>query len=175
MKQLLFASLLAAGAIILLSAVELPTVHAAQEVKLTGCLVAGEDDDDGYLLTNAMGDLAAPRSDGSKVAPGPVGTTGGAATIFYWLEDDDDLETRVGQRVEIEGELSGDIEAGEIEIEREGSWTKLTIESDGRELTARVPQSVLIMTSGSNDERRLDVLVRKVDVEGVRMLAPSCQ
>lgn len=141
-------------------------------VTLTGCLMTGEGDD-GYVLTNMAGDTQ-PRASSAVVTPGPVGTAGTAAMTLYWLEDDDDLEPHVGHRVEVTGELTGDVEAGEIEIEREDSWTELRIQSDGRDLTVRIPQSVVVMSSRSDDDQKLDVLVRKVDVDRVRMLAASC-
>jgi hypothetical protein len=66
------------------------------------------------------------------------------------------------------------LKTGEIEIEREDKWTTLKVQSEGRELTARVPQSLMIVSARSNDERALDVLVRRVDVNKVRLLDASC-
>src|SRR5688500_5127459 len=77
-------------------------VNAADEIKLSGCVVRGEDGD-GYLLTNVPGDASWLRSGDGAVSPGPVGTSGSVATIFYWLDDDDELEDHIGHRVEIEG------------------------------------------------------------------------
>jgi hypothetical protein len=142
------------------------------KMTLTGCLIGGEGDD-GYLLTNMTANPRERASSGA-VAPGPVGTAGTAATTLYWLEDDDELEPHVGHRVEVQGELTGDVEEGEIEIEREDSWTELRIQSDGRDLTVRVPHSVVVMPPRSDSEQKVDVLVRKVDVDRVRMLAASC-
>jgi hypothetical protein len=152
-----------------------PFANAAnqdRDVTLTGCVVRGEDAGDGFLLTNVTGDSQARHAPGTTVAPGPIGTSG-AATVLYWLEEDDELEAHVGHRVEVKGELEGDLKAGEIEIDREGAWTELTVRSEGRRLTARVPQSIFVTSPGARDDS-VDVLVRKVDVERVRMIAASC-
>ena len=54
-------------------------------------------------------------------APNPVGTSGIAGRVFYWLEDDEDLSKHIGQMIEVKGELEGEMEKGQIEIEREDS------------------------------------------------------
>ena len=151
-----------------------PPVVSAQDrdVTLTGCLMTGEGDD-GYVLTNAGGGGKPGVSE--AVTPGPVGTAGGASTTLYWLEDDDALKTHVGHRVEIAGQLTGDIEPGQIEIERERTWTELRIKSDGDNLTVRIPQSVVVISGAAATDQKIDVLVRKVDVDRVRMLAASCE
>jgi hypothetical protein len=69
MKRMFLAGVLAAGVTIVPLTGRVSTVYAAEDVKLSGCLVAGEDDDDGYLLTNAMGDVAFDRVTRDKVTP----------------------------------------------------------------------------------------------------------
>jgi hypothetical protein len=143
-----------------------------KDIKLSGCLVRGEDG--GYLLTNSPGEPAWQRSADPTVAPGAVGTTGNFATIFYWLKDHDDLKEHVGHRVEVEGDLDGDIEEGAIKIERKDKWTEIRVKSEGRDLRARVPHSSIVSLP-SRDKREVKALVRKVDVDHVRMLAATCQ
>ena len=164
-----------AAAWVLAAGVWLPVEVAAadEDIKLTGCLVRGDGDAAGYLLTNVPGFVARQRPGDATVEPGPVGTAG-AATVFYWLEDDDALEPHVGHRIEVSGELEDDVEDGEIEIDRQDNWTEIRIESDGRELKARVPHELVVAFSGARDGDAIDVLVRKVDVEGVRMIAATC-
>jgi hypothetical protein len=175
MKGLLLTALAACAVAIASLTAELSAVSAAESVKLIGCLVGGEDDDDGYLLTNPMGDIASRRVAAGAVTPGPVGTTGGSTLLFYWLEDDDQLEPHLGHMIEVDGELKGDVKQGEIELERADKWTELTIESDGRALTARVPQSLFVVSTRSSDDRAIDVQVRKVDAKSVRMLSAMCE
>jgi len=143
-----------------------------KDIKLSGCLVRGEDG--GYLLTNSPSEPAWQRSADPTVAPGAVGTTGNFATIFYWLKDHDDLKEHVGHLVEVEGDLDGDIEDGAIRIERKDKWTEIRVKSEGRDLEARVPHSSIVSWP-SGDKREVKVLVRKIDVDHVRMLGASCQ
>ncbi len=89
-------------------------------VKLSGCLIRGDGDGAGYLLTNTSAEpwLASP---GRQVTPSALGTTGDYATLFYWLDGDGDLKQHVGHRVEIEGDLKGDVKEGEITRRRHTS------------------------------------------------------
>lgn len=149
-------------------------VHADdKDIKLTGCLVKGEGDD-GYLLTNSPAEPAWQRSADAHVAPSAVGTTGTYADIFYWLDGDNDLKRNIGHRVEIEGELKGDLKDGQIEMDRKDKWTEMTVKSDGRTMKARVPNTSIVAPDGSKDQKSR-LLVRKVDVSKVKMLAASCE
>lgn len=148
------------------------TRQSGKDIKLSGCLVRGEEG--GYLLTNSPGEPAWQRTADATVVPGAVGTTGNFATIFYWLKDHNDLAEHVGHLVEVEGDSDGDIEDGAIKIDRKDMWTEIRVESEGRDLRARVPHSSIVSWP-SRDKREVKVLVRKVDVDHVRMLAASCQ
>ena len=147
-------------------------VRAADPVKLTGCVIKS-DDGDGYLLVNMPATPAAASTASATVTPGAVGTTGSYANVFYWLANDDDLKPHIGHQVEIEGELKGDIKDGELKVERKDQWTEIEIKSDGRGMTAKVPNASVIAPRDS--KAKLDVLVKRVDTEKVRMLAASCQ
>jgi hypothetical protein len=103
-----------------------------------------------------------------------VGTSGDYATIFYWLGDHGDLRDHVGQRIEVEGDLKGDVKEGEITTDRKDNWTEMTVKSDGRTLKARVPNTSLFPASNRDKEKKSDILVRRVDVERVRMIAALC-
>jgi hypothetical protein len=157
------------GCATILSAARLDGRAAADYIKLTGCLVRGEDG--GFLLTNGPSEPAWQKADAS-VTPGAVGTTGTVASVFYWLENDDDLRPHVGHRVEVEGELKGEIADGEIAIDRKDQWTEIEIKAGGDTLKARVPH-MSIVPVGSGD-RKVPVLVRKVDVDSVKMIGATC-
>src|SRR4029453_6268878 len=105
---------------------------ADKTVKLSGCLIRGEGDG-GYLLTNSPAEPSLTSSD-RRVTPGSLGTTGDYATIFYWLGGHDALKEHVGHRIEIEGELKGDVKEGEIKTVRKDNWTEMTVKADGREM-----------------------------------------
>jgi hypothetical protein len=159
-----------------LTAAAVPTGAALRRDKsitLSGCLIRGEGDGAGYLLISHAFDPAATASAGAHVTPGTTGTTGDFANIFYWLDGNGDLRKHVGHQVEIEGDAKGDVKDAEMKINRKDSWTELTVKSDGRTMNARVPQASVV--AGPDPERKMDVLVRKIDVEHVRMLAADCR
>jgi hypothetical protein len=146
---------------------------ADKTVKLSGCLIRGEGDG-GYLLTNPPAEPQLAASSDRRVAPTGLGTSGDFATIFYWLDGHDDLREHIGHRIEIEGDLKGDVKEGEIKIVRKDNWTEMTVKADGREMKAQVPNMSLFPASNRDKERKGDILVRRVDVERVRMLGASC-
>jgi hypothetical protein len=95
--------------------------------------------------------------------------------VFYWLEDDEDLSRQVGHRVEVRGELKGDVKAGELKIDPKRDWTELEIKSENRHLKVQVPQTLFVVNSDGNiSDDKVDVLVRRVEPKHVRMLAASC-
>ena len=146
-----------------------------KSIKLTGCLVKGEGDG-GYLVTNLPSEPASTAS-ATAIVPSAVGTSGGSAPMFYWLDDNHDLERHVGHRVEIDGRLKGDLKEGEIKLERRNNWTDVTVKSDGRSMKAVVPNASMFPASPRDERsnRKVAAIVRKVDVEHVRMLAARCE
>ncbi|MQA31927.1 MAG: hypothetical protein GEU82_19185 [Luteitalea sp.] len=146
-----------------------------REIKLSGCLVRGDGDGAGYLLSNTPAEPALSRPANSNVAPTALGTSGAYTTIFYWLDGDGDLKNHVGNRVEIEGDLKDDFKEGEIEIDRKEKWTELTVKADGRTMKANVPHTSSLPAPGTDGDSKNDILVRRVDVSKVRMLAASCE
>jgi hypothetical protein len=149
------------------------TRAADKRVRLSGCLIAGEGDDAAYLLANPQAEPYLNAA-GTQVTPSTLGTSGEYATIFYWLERHGDLRSHVGQRIEVEGDLRGDVKDGEITTERKDNWTELRVKADGRTLKARVPNSSIFPASNRDKERKSDILVRRVDVERVRMISALC-
>jgi hypothetical protein len=143
-------------------------------IKLTGCLVKGEGDH-GYLVTNLPSEPASTSPAGVSVVPSAVGTTGNYSTIFYWLDDNGGLERHVGHRVEIEGRLKGDPKSGEIELERKDNWTEVKVKSDGRSMKAMVPNASIYPASPRDKDRKVTAVVRRVDVDHVRMIAARCE
>ena len=150
-----------------------PGRAADKTVKLSGCLIRGEGDGAGYLLTNHPAEPSLSASD-KQVTPSALGTSGNYATIFYWLDGDDDLKQHIGHRVEVEGDLKGDVKDGEIEVDRKDKWTDVTVKADGRTMKVQVPHTSIFPASNRDKERKGDILVRRVDVERVRMLGASC-
>jgi len=144
-----------------------------EKIKLNGCLVKA-DGDDGYLITNLPSEPGSSTADRNP-ATSAIGTAGAYSTVFYWLKNDDDLEKNIGHRVEIEGELKGDIKEGEIKLDRKDNWTELEVKSDGDTMKAKVPNAYIFPDPTRDKDRKLSTLVRKVDVDKVKMLSASCQ
>jgi hypothetical protein len=144
-----------------------------QKIKLNGCLVKAEGDD-GYLITNLPSEPGSTTADRNPITTA-IGTSGAYATVFYWLKNDGDLEKNIGHRVEIEGELKGDIKEGEIKLDRKDNWTELEVKSDGDTMKAKVPNAYIFPDPTRDKDKKISTLVRKVDVDHVKMLSASCQ
>jgi hypothetical protein len=153
-----------------------PTPGSADEkdVKLTGCLIKGEGGR-GYLIINLPSEPAAASSTTASVTPSAIGTSGDFSTVFYWLDGDGDLKHHVGHRVEIEGRFEGDLKPGEIKLERRDNWTEVRVKSNGRSMKADVPNAFLVPASPSDKDRKMNALVRRVDVDHVKMLSAVCE
>ena len=142
---------------------------------ITGCVVRSGDARDAgphSMLVWSRGDvyLSSPTA---KVKPAetgrPVGTTGPDGPVLYWIDDENDFAKHVGQRVEIVGELSDEIDDAELEIEVDGEFMEVEFDAGGREATARIP----IAWFGPQTRGRdfdADVSVRTVDIEKVSVL-----
>ncbi len=161
------------GALIFTSVGTSPA-FADEKIKFTGCLVQGEDDDAGYFLINTSFAPAYPSSASaaSTVTPGAIGTSGTFSNIFYWLYDDDDLREHIGHRVEVEGDAKDGPEDGVMALDRKDDWTELTVKSDGRTMKGRVPNSSIV--GPETDVKDVKVIVKRVDVDQVKMLAATC-
>jgi hypothetical protein len=161
--------------------------RANDKVKITGCVIRTNDQGSGgnrSLVVWSRGDVVfsnavvefEPASDSKEVAR-VVGTSGGGIPIFYWLDDEDDLSKHVGQSVELTGELDNDFESGEIKFDRKGEFTEIEFEADGKEVKARVPTAMLTNANdkeSDKDDRKYNIVVRRVDVDDVKMLSASC-
>ena len=144
---------------------------ANDDIRLSGCLVRGQDGK-GYLMTNVPGEAAWQRPGDAIVIPGPVGTSGTVTSILYWLEKKDGLDDHVGHFIELEGTHQGDLQDGVIKDTPKGEWPEVEVEAGGKSLKAQVPRSVLVIPD--KGERKLDVLVRRVEPQRVRMLGAVC-
>lgn len=99
----------------------------------------------------------------------PVGTAGTELLTFYWIEDEDDFAKYAGQQVEVVGELSNQLQKGEVEIERHDNVIEVEFDVNGREATAHIPTPWLGPAAGDK-EFEFDVVVRTVDVEKVTVM-----
>jgi hypothetical protein len=161
---------------LLASTITFPTIRAEASpaprpgdtgIRLIGCLVKG---DDGYLLTNLPSEPLSPA--GASIIPGAVGTTGAYSTIFYWLDDNDELKHHVGHRVEVVGSLKGDPKNAEIRLRRYYNWTEMKVKSDGHSMKALVP--AVLPAPYIDVDQKVSAVVRRVDVDHVFMVAVGC-
>ena len=170
------AGLFAAAAVTAVGVVN-TSVQAAprdEKIKLSGCLIKADGDND-YLITNLPSEPGASSTADRSVATTAIGTAGNFTNVFYWLGGDDDLKKNIGHRVEIEGELKGDIKEGEIKLDRKDNWTEMEVKSDGHEMKAKVPNAYIYPDPSRDKDRKINALVRKVDVDHVKMLGASCE
>jgi hypothetical protein len=149
------------------------------DVTLTGCVVKG---DGGYVLTNiAEGTATAAVSVTTEEMDRKNREAGiaGPAQVIYWLKDDEELEAHAGQKVEVRGELEGDVEKGKISVEREQDMIDVEFKvEDEKKITVKLPPTnVPVGTAGTVGDREVDVpyVVRKIDVESVKMISSTCQ
>jgi hypothetical protein len=153
-----------------------PSTDDKKDVTITGCVVKG---DGGYVLTNVAHETtAAAVAAGTPGSPQPAGAVM-PGRVLYWLEDDDELEEHAGQKVEVRGELESDITTGKISAEREGGLVELEFKVAGEKkvtvLMPSVPPTVGTSGSVGDKERDIAYIVRKIDVDSVKMLASTCQ
>jgi hypothetical protein len=142
---------------------------------ITGCVTRAQDVRTAgphSMMVWSKGDvyLASPST---RVKPSetarPVGTAGAPGTLFYWLDDENDFAKYAGQRVEIVGELSDEIDHAEIEMTTEGDFTEVEFDAGNREAKARIPTSWFGPSVGGKDIES-DVAFRTIDVEKVTPL-----
>jgi hypothetical protein len=176
MKELALGALVAVGLSAHLIGQQPATVqpNADNKVTVVGCVIKG---DGGFVLSN-------PADPWESTASGSAATTVASASnvagrTFYWLDDDDGLDEHAGQKVQVEGKLEKDIDQGTIKVEREDGMVEIEFKADGeRKVTVKVPDaSTAVGTSGaiSDREKAYRVVIRKIDVNSVKVLASTCQ
>ena len=157
-------------------------------ITLVGCVVKGEG---GYVLSGAGPGFVVQTTRTTVGTSGTTTTTTTTTTpaaalpaegsrIIYWLDiddDDDELDNHAGRRVELKGKVEGDVDRGEIEIERENNTIELEIKAKGDKITIKLPDTPAANQSGAVTDRPQDVpfVVRKLDVKSVKRLADTCQ
>jgi hypothetical protein len=150
-----------------------PQQAAGKDITITGCVVKGQG---GYVLTHVAEQTARAALAGTSGASDRPKDAVGPAQVIYWLNDDDELEDHAGHRVEIKGELTGEVEKGEIASEIEGGMIELEFKIDGEKVTVKLP-SLPVGTAGNitDKEQTTHYVVRKLDVDGVKTIANACR
>jgi hypothetical protein len=142
---------------------------ADADITVTGCIVRG--DDGGFLVADLGANTA------TQAPPATIGTTGKPARVLYLLKNDDKWKEHAGNRVELTGEIEGDVEEGKIEVERKDAGVQVQIEADGKKVRAVLPKWTSAVVSDqpvTDKESETKYLVHKLDVKNVKMIG-SCQ
>jgi hypothetical protein len=159
------------------SAQQRPAGDADDQAVITGCVrPSGHNDTAGprSLLVWSKGDVYLETATiQTRPSERTAGTSGTRETLFYWIDDENDFSKHAGHEVEIVGEISGALKAGEFEVDNEGAFTELEFEVGGRETSARVPSAWLASQTPGKDAE-FHIAVRTVDVEKVTVLG-SCR
>ena len=146
------------------------------QIVITGCVVRTNHKMSGprSLLVWSKGDVYLDAA-GTDIRPPEraIGTSGKPGPMFYWIDDEDDFAKHVGKRVEIVGELNDEIDKGEIEVDHKDDFTEIEFEWDGTDVKARVPSAWLGPDTPAKDSD-FDIAIRRVDVEKVTVVSPSC-
>ena len=155
-----------------------PAGDRDDQIVITGCVVRADQKLSGprTFLVWSKGDVyldsAITDIKPAERARGAVGTSGKTDPIFYWIDDEDDLMKHAGKRVEIVGELSDELDEGEIDVQKKGAFIEVEFEWEGKDVIARVPSQWLAPETPAKDVD-FDIAVRRVDVEKVNILG-SC-
>jgi hypothetical protein len=167
------AALLLGGAVATASSQQPAVTVNGDDITLTGCVTPAAQttaSPEALVWTRGQMMLAgagAAAGAAAGTAPNAIGTRGISGRVFYWLDDEEDLRKHVGKRVEVKGTLE-DFEEGEIEVERDGDFTEIEIDIDGRKEEARVPTSWL--GTAAPEETTFKIVARQVDVKEIKVL-----
>ena len=156
---------------VLLTCVVAAQATAFENITLSGCVVsaplAESRDEPRHLVWSDDGAMlkdASVRLREGEIDPAPV---------LYWLDDEDDLKTYAGHRVEVVGTIGDEYEGGIIELEEDDEFVEIAVSVDDEDAKARIPR--WMFRRNGIDDFALHVLVRRVDVEAVSLIdATTC-
>jgi hypothetical protein len=116
------------------------------------------------------------KSPDTQLRPGDARASDGThmlVPVFYWIDDEDEDEVArfIGQRVEVVGALTDDLDKGKIDIDHHGDFTDIEFKVNGDKVQVRVLRAWL-GPAAADEDAEFDVAVRTVDVERVTPLGP---
>lgn len=110
----------------------------------------------------------------TQLRPGDARASDGThvfVPVFYWIEDEDEVARFIGQRVEVVGALTDDLDKGKIDIDHQGDFTDIEFKVNGDKVQVRVLRAWL-GPAAVDEDAEFDIAVRTVDVERVTPLGP---
>ncbi len=167
----------------------LATVSVAQDsgkesvkgalVTINGCVMT--DKEDSFVLTHVE-EISGPTSTGPNATlDAMAGLKGGAPGVIYWLSTDSVklMRGHVGHKVQVTGTIT-DLSTGTVKVKQEpgkdGPDNTVKVEARAKEASGATDQPVVTgpkSTVKTEDTQNLPV--RRVKVDAVKMLAPTCR
>lgn len=147
-------------------------------VTITGCVVTGKEDS--FVLTNVE-EISGPTSTGPNATlDAMAGLKGGAPGVIYWLSQDSVklMRGHLGHKVQVTGAIT-DVSTGTVKVTQEpgkdGPNNTVKVEARDKESTARTDKPVVTGPAPMvKTEETQNLPVRRVKVDTVKMLAPTC-
>ena len=151
---------------------------ADDKITITGCVVPAPPagvitapsflvwSESGVMMTDVVARLE---------RDAPIGTSGFGFPTLLWIDDEDDVAKYAGRYVEVRGEVSRELETGEIEVDDKDNFVEIEFEWEGDDVKARMPKH--LFAGRDVDDVNFDVVVRRIDVEDVRVITggPACR
>jgi hypothetical protein len=167
----------------------LATVSVAQDssrdsvkgslVTITGCVATGKEDS--FVLTGVE-EISGPTSTGPNATlDAMAGLKGGAPGVIYWLSSDSVklMRGHLGHKVQVTGTIT-DVSAGTVtwkqEPGKDGPDNTVKVEARDKESSGKTDEAVVTGPESTvKKEDTQNLPVRRVKVDTVKMLAPTCR
>ena len=146
---------------------------------ITGCVVTGKEDS--FVLTNVE-EISGPTSTGPNATLDAMeGLKGGAPGVIYWLSQDSVklMRGHLGHKVQVTGTIT-DVSTGTLKVKQEpgkdGPDNSVKVEARDKESSGKTDEPVvtgppsMVKTEGTQT-----LPVRRIKVDTVKMLAPTCR
>jgi hypothetical protein len=148
-------------------------------VTITGCVATGKDDS--FVLTQVE-EISGPTSSApSATLDAMAGLKGGAPGVIYWLSSDSVklMRGHLGHKVQVTGTIT-DVSSGTVRVKQEpgkdGPDNTVKVEARDKEAGGKTDEQLVTgpgSTMKKDDTQTLPV--RRVKVDTVKMLAPTCR
>jgi hypothetical protein len=145
-------------------------------VTISGCVVTGKEDS--FVLTHVE-EIAGPTSAAPNATlDAMAGLKGGAPGVIYWLSEDSVklMRGHLGHKVQVRGTIT-DVSAGTLTVKqepgKEGPDNTVKVEARDKESSGKTDEPMVTGPKVKMEEAQ-KLPVRRVKVDTVKMLAPTC-
>ena len=146
---------------------------------INGCVVTGKEDS--FVLTHVE-EISGPTSTGPNATlDAMAGLKGGAPGVINWLSSDSVklMRGHLGHKVQVTGRIT-DVSAGTVTLTQEpgkiGPDNSVKVEARDKESSGKTDEPVVtgpVSTGKAEETQKLPV--RRIKVDTVKMLAPTCR